>query len=134
MKQIHIERTRSRSSEHGGARIKFLVVAVVLGLVAYSGYVFLPVAYDAYLYKDQMQQKVDMASVTGKPMSWVTEQLTNSAKDYNVPADAIITPSVSDSHQVIVRVQFTRPLQFPGYTYNYEFDHTAKSTAFLTIK
>ena len=36
---------------------------MILGLVAYSGYVFLPVAYDAYLYKDLMQHNVDVASV-----------------------------------------------------------------------
>ena len=26
----------------------------------------------------------------------------------------------------------TRPIEFPGYTYEYEFDHTVKSTEFLT--
>ena len=32
-----------------------------------------------------------------------------------------------------VRVRF--PTRFlPGYTYNYDFDYTAKSMAFLTIK
>ena len=133
MKQQYPSSAQPRTSEHGGARIKFLVVAVVLGLIAYSGYVFLPFAYDAYLYKDQMQQTVDTASVTGKPLTWVSEQLTNSAKEFNFK-DAVITPSVTDNHQVLVRVQFTRPIQFPGYTYNYEFDHTAKSTAFLSIK
>jgi hypothetical protein len=25
-------------------------------------------------------------------------------------------------------------IEFPGYPYNYEFDHTVKSTAFLTFK
>ena len=25
-------------------------------------------------------------------------------------------------------------IEFPGYTYNYEFDHTVKSTAFLDFK
>jgi hypothetical protein len=33
-----------------------------------------------------------------------------------------------------VRVQYVTPIEFPGYTYNYEFDHTVKSTAFLVVK
>jgi len=127
------ERTINGASEHGGARLKFIIVALVLILIAYSGYVFLPVAYDAYLYKDLMQHDVDVASVAGYPPTWVKDQLTKSAGEYNVPADAVITPTQAEN-RVIVRVQFTRPIQFPGYTYNYEFDHTAKSTAFLTIK
>jgi hypothetical protein len=61
----------------------------------------------------------------------VTEQLTDIAKEYNIP-DAVITPSITENHQVIVRVQYTRQIQFPGYTYNYEFDHTAKSTTFFS--
>jgi hypothetical protein len=133
MKQTFVERTITRSSEHGGARLKFLIVAAIIGLVAYCGYVFLPIAYDAYLYKDLMQHDVDVASVSGYPPTWVKDQLTKSMSEFNVPADAEITATQADN-RVVVRVKFTRPIPFPGYTYNYEFDHTAKSTAFLTIK
>ena len=133
MKETFHKPAVTRSSERGGARLKFLIVAVILGLVAYSGYVFLPVAYDAYLYKDLMQHNVDVASVSGYPPTWVKDQLTKSGSEFNVPADAVITATQSDN-RVVVRVQFTRQVPFPGYTYNYEFDHTAKSTAFLTIK
>lgn len=133
MRQTLVERANSRSSEHGGARLKFIIVAAILVLVAYSAYVFLPVAYDAYLYKDLMQHNADLASVAGYPPTWVKDQLTKSGNEYNVPADAVITVTQAES-RVVVRVQFTRLISFPGYTYSYEFDHTAKSTAFLTIK
>ncbi len=39
--------------------------------------------------------------------------------------------TVQRDNRLEVRVQFVRPIEFPGYTYNYEFDHTVKSTAFL---
>ena len=45
--------------------------------------------------------------------------------------NAIIAPAQKDN-RIEVRVQFTRPISFPGYTYNYDFDYTAKSGAFLT--
>ena len=132
MKQIFVGVMRG-SSERGGARLKFLIVAAILGLVGYSSYLFIPVAYDGYLYKDLMQHDVDVCSASGYPPTWVKDQLTKSASEYNVPPEAIITASVTDN-RVIVRVQFTRTIPFPGYTYNYEFDHTVKSTAFLTMK
>jgi len=132
MKQI-IVGVVSGSSERGGARLKFLIVAAILGLVAYSSYLFIPIAYDGYLYKDLMQHDVDVASASGYPPTWVKDQLTKSGSEYNVPPDAIITASLADN-RVVVRVQFTRTIPFPGYTYNYEFDHTVKSTAFLTMK
>jgi hypothetical protein len=123
----------SRRGERGGARLKFIIVVSIVAVVAYAGYLYVPVQFDAYRYKDLMQHDVDVASTQGYPVTWVSDQLKKSAAEYNVPANAIITPSAQDS-RVIVRVQFTRTIEFPGYTYEYEFDHTAKSTAFLTIK
>jgi len=122
-----------RTGELGGARVKFLIVILVLAALAYAGYLYIPVAYDAYLYKDLMQHDVDVAVTQGYQPSWVLEQLTKAAREYNVPPNAIITP-VQRDNRIEVRVQFTRPIALPGYTYQYEFDHTARSTAFLTIK
>ena len=122
-----------RSNERGSARLKFLLVMIIIAAVAYGGYVFIPVAYQAYLFKDLMQHDVDVAASQGYKPSWVGEQLTKSLPEYEIPQDAIITPTQLDN-RIAVRVQFTRPLEFPGYTYQYEFDHTAKSTPFISIK
>jgi hypothetical protein len=119
-----------RSNERGSARLKFLLVMIIIAAVAYGGYVFVPVAYQAYLFKDLMQHDVDVAATQGYKPSWVGEQLTKSLPEYEIPQDAIITPTQLDN-RIAVRVQFTRPLEFPGYTYQYEFDHTAKSTPFI---
>src|SRR5712691_10491656 len=94
----------SRSGERGGARLKFFVVILIVGIVAYSGYLYLSVQFDAYRLKDLMQHDVDVASTQGYPVTWVSDQLKKNAADYNVPADAIITPSRQDN-RTIVRVQ-----------------------------
>lgn len=123
----------ARTGERGGARLKFLVVLMILAAVAYSGYLYVPVAYQAFLFKDLMQTKVDAATALGHPPGWLTEQLSKSAPDYNIPSDAVITPQVEGS-RMEVRVEYTQPIEFPGFTYEYKFDHTAKSTEFLSTK
>jgi hypothetical protein len=125
--------TMTRTSERGGARLKFIVVVTIIAIVAYGGYQFIPVAYQAYQLKDLMQHDVDTAVALGKPGSWIKEQLVKSSPEYGVPADAVITPT-QDDNRMEVRVQFTQPIEFPGFVYNYEFDHTAKSATFLSIK
>ena len=124
---------RTTSSEQGGARLKFIIAMTIFAVVVYVGYVYIPVAVDAYYFRDAMQNKVNQAAIQGYETNWVTEQLEKSKAEYNVPPDAIITPARQEN-QMTVRVQFTRPISFPGYTYRYEFDYTAKSTTFLTIK
>ena len=124
---------KRRSGERGNATLKFLIVMAILGSIAYAGYLYVPVAFQANAYKDTMQHYADVAATQGYPPSWTAEQLLKTGAEYDVPSDAVITPMRRDN-RLEVRVQFVRPIEFPGYTYNYEFDHTVKSTAFLAFK
>lgn len=123
----------TRRGERGGARLKLIIFLVIFAAVVYAGYLYVPVALDAYYFKDVMQNKADVAVTQGYDPSWVKDQLTKLEPEYHVPSDAVISAGQKDN-RVEVRVQYTRPISVLGYTYNYEFDHTAKSTAFLTIK
>ena len=125
--------TNERTTERGSARLKFIIVIAIIGVGAYIGYMYIPVAYQAYLFKDLMQHDVDVASSQGYPASWVKDQLVKSAPEYGVPADAVISPAQRDN-RIEVTVQFVKLIEFPGYTYQYDFDHTVKSTAFLPFK
>ena len=122
-----------RSGERGSATLKFLIVMALIGSCAYAGYLYVPVAFHANVYKDLMQHYVDVASTQGYKPQWVAEHLMKNAPEYDVPPDAVYTPVISDN-RVEIRVQYVRAIEFPGYTYNYEFDHTVKSTAFLSFK
>jgi len=124
---------KMRKSERGSARLKFLIVVAIIGIVAYAGYQFIPIAYQAYQIKDLMQHDVDTAVALGHPTSWIKEQLVKSGPEYGIPADAVITPAQEDN-RMEVRVQYSQPIEFPGFTYNYEFDHTVKSATFLSVK
>ena len=122
-----------RTSERGSANLKFVIVMAILGATAYAAYLYVPVAFQANAYKDLMQHYADVAAAQGFPPSWTGEQLMKSAAEYEVPVNAVITP-VQRENRIEVRVQYVREIAFPGYTYNYEFDHTVKSTAFLAFK
>lgn len=122
-----------RVGERGGSRLRFLISVVVVGSLAYIGYMCIPVAYQAHMLKDLMQHNCDVAVAQGYAPSWVADQLWRSADEYGMPKDAQITPTQKDN-RIEVRVQFVKPIEFPGYTYQYEFDETARSTAFLTFK
>ncbi len=133
MTQRSLDRWEARHGERGGSRLKFLIVIAILGLTAYAGYLFLPVQFDAMRFKDLMQHDADVAATQGYPITWITDQLKKSRVEFNIPENMSITPSQRDN-RMAVRVQYTRPIEFFGYTYQYEFDHTAQSTAFLTVK
>lgn len=118
-------------NQAGGARLKLIIFIAIFALVLYVGYMYIPVAIDAYYFKDVMQNKVNLAATQGYDSNWVKDQLTKSGTEYHVPNNAVITASQKDN-RLEARVQFTRPVAFPGYTYNYEFDYTAQSSSFLS--
>jgi hypothetical protein len=124
---------RFNSRETGSARIKFILVMGVICALAFVAYKMVPVFYQAYLFKDYMQHNVDVAAAQGYQPDWVRDQLSKSLGEYSVPSNALITPA-NHAGRLEVRVQFKTPVEFPGYTYEYQFDHTARSTTFLSIK
>jgi hypothetical protein len=105
----------------------------IIVAAGYAGYLYVPVSFRAHTYKDLMQHYADVAATQGYAPSWAGDQLAKVSAEYDVPQNAIITPVRRDD-RVEVRVQYVKPIEFPGYTYNYEFDHTVKSTAFLVVK
>jgi len=124
---------RPTNKEFGGARLNLLIAVVVFAVVCYAGYMYVPVAIDAYYFKDSMQNKVNLAAAQGYDTAWVADQVSKSRAEFHVPDDAVISPSQNEG-RMQCRVQFTRPISFPGFTYNYNFDYTAQSTSFLTVK
>ena len=122
-----------KRSERGGAQVKLLLFVAVIALLSYAAYMYIPVAVDAYYFKDAMQNKVNLAAAQGYDTAWVADQVSKSKNEFHVPDDAAITPTQNEG-RVQCRVQFSRPISFPGFTYTYDFDYTAQSTSFLTVK
>ena len=124
---------QARASQQGGARLKFVIVAAIIAAAGYAGYQFIPLAYKSYQLKDLMQNLADNGALTGKSPDWVKEQLVKKSTEYSIPADATIE-SQQQEGRIEVKVRFTKPVEFPGYVYLYEFDHTVKSGTFLSAK
>jgi len=126
----------ARDNERGAGRLKLILVLAVVGLIGYMGFQYIPVAYQAYTFKKFMSENAEKAAAstlaTEQKGPWIENQLRTSAKDYGVPPEAKIT-HVFQGNQMEVTVKFTRPINLlPGFTYNYNFDHSAKSSTFLT--
>lgn len=120
----------NRYGERGEARLKLVVLLVVIAALAYVGYQYVPVAYQESLYKVYMQDTVDKAAVLNKPASWVEEQLRAGVAEYGVPADAVFKVEKRDN-RLEANARWMRSIPLPGYIYQYNFDHTVKSSGFV---
>jgi len=128
----HQGRRASRGrGERGGARFNFIVVMLLIALAVYSAYNYAPVLYKAYRFKDFMQETVNKAAYPpGQTTDWVTQQLRAGAKEYEVPADAEIKVQKEEG-RISAQVTWTEAVQLPAYVYEYNFDHTVRSSGFI---
>lgn len=116
--------------ERGAGRFSLILLLAVLGLVGYVAYQYVPVAMRASTFKVFMQDTVDRGAATGQTPAWVESQLRGGAREYGVPESAAYkVEAVNGGLRAAVR--FTRPVSLPGYTYQYEFDHTVQSSTIL---
>lgn len=125
---------RPRRGERGGARFNFVVVMLVIALAAYSAYNYAPVAYKSYRYKDYMQETVNKAAYPpGQTSEWVVQQLRAGAKEHALPEELEVNVQREEG-RITAHVSWSESVQLPGYTYEYNFDHTARSSGFISQK
>ena len=126
-----------RSSERGGAGVKLLIVLLVIVLIANAGYQWIPVAYAGENFKQDMQTAVVQGfAATGRmsPVDVVKKKIISSAETNDLPADYILEVKAT-SNSLSAHVVYTKEvplLPFGIYNYQYQFDHTATPTGFLT--
>jgi hypothetical protein len=110
-----------RNGEQGGAGIKFLFIVLVLGVFANAGINYLPVAYQAANFRQEMDTAVVKAS------------LAKAARDNDIPPEAII--DIRPAGNVVqAQATYTRQVQllpFGLYKYNYNFYYVAAPTGYL---
>ena len=120
--------------ERGGARLNLLILVALVAVVGYAAYNYVPVAYNAFLFKDFMQETVDKAAYPpGQPADWVETQLKAAAREHGLPADVQVSAQ-NEGGRMAARVRWERPVPLPFYVYQYKFDHTARSSGFINAQ
>lgn len=130
-------KNKFRQSERGGAGIKLILVLLVLGLLAYAGLNYVPVAYQGESFKQEMETVVVKTTALpsgNKPVTdTIKERLTDYAKINSIPSPVIDVKQVNNNVQAHVTYSKQVPiLPFGIYNRTYVFDHTATPTGFLT--
>lgn len=128
---------KSRNGERGEAGAKLLIVLTVLILIGHAGINYVPVAYSAESFKQDMQTAVVQGLATpskaGKPTDFVKDKIARAISANDIPADAYVEVT-QNGKALQARVYYStivNILPFGMYKYNYVFDHTATPTGFL---
>jgi hypothetical protein len=127
---------RKQNPERGSASVKFLLILVILFLLINAGYNYIPVAYEAQDFKQEMDTSVVQAlALPGNvnALEATKTRIRRAATSNNLPADTFIeVKQINNIFQArAYYLKQVKLLPFGLYNYTYQFDHTATPTGFL---
>lgn len=126
-----------RQGERGSARVKFLLVVMILAITGNALLNYVPVAYQGENFKQEMQtivvQGAAMPSNGPNAIDAMKSRLARAVRDSQLPPAVVDVRSVNNIYTAHVRYsKEVSIVPFGIYNYHYEFDHTATPTGFLT--
>lgn len=120
---------RDRAAERGSGNLGCILWALVLIVGAMVAWKAIPVKIASAEMYDFMEEVAKFSAKT--PPDELKNQIVHKAALLRLPVtkDQITVQRVGDS--IRMQVKYTVPVEFPGYTYNWQFDHQVDRAIFI---
>jgi|SRR5215212_6611637 len=102
-----------------------LVVLLIAGMIAYK---MIPVKVKAAEMRDEVSDNSKSAGQHND--KWIAAALLNKAQSLGLPIGEENIKIVRANSEIKVDVDYTVPVQFPGYVYQWHFHHHAENPIF----
>ncbi len=117
-----------RMNQRGEGKLGCLFGLVILAAVLFVAYKMIPVKVKAAEMRDTITDEARSAG--GRSVDEVRKQIIQKAIDLDLPIlDSQLTID-RRSDYIKVDVEYTVPVKFPGYTYQWHFQHHAENPVF----
>ena len=121
---------RKRIAERGEGNLGCILWLLVLGLAVLISWKLVPVkiaSAELYDFMDE-QAKFAGANTTAED---VKKNILQRAKELNLPLDKDHVKVERIGDRIRMEAEYTVPVEFPGYTYNWHFRHELDRPIFI---
>ncbi|MGH9864947.1 MAG: hypothetical protein ACRD4H_05980 [Candidatus Acidiferrales bacterium] len=119
----------SRKGERGGARIKSLLVLIILGSAIFFAVKTVPPYFNNYQLLDTMRQEAAYASATRKKDDDIRADVEKKVKQLGIPADSKDIQVSDVSGNVQISVDYTIPVDLAIYQLQLHFHPQANNAS-----
>jgi hypothetical protein len=118
-----------RSAERGEGNLGCIFWVAVLGLAVLIGVKMVPVKLASSQLYDYMEEQAKWSATV--PPDAIAKGIVGRAKDLELPVtkDDVKVERVGDN--IRMHASYTVPVEFPGYTYMWHFEHTINRPIFI---
>lgn len=115
--------------EHGGARIKTLIVLIILGSAIFCAVKIVPPYFANYQLQDSMRQEAAYASATRKQDDDIRSDIEKKLMQLGIPADSKNIQVSDVSGNVQISVDYTVPIDLAVYQLQLHFHPQANNAS-----
>jgi hypothetical protein len=109
-----------RRSERGEGNLGCILWLCALGLATLIAWKAVPVKLQSTQLYDFMDEQAKFAAARS-PTDQMVKQIVERARQLDIPLDKQDVKVIRDGDHIFIEVDYTVPVEFPGYTYQWHF-------------
>lgn len=114
----------------GQGKIGCFLWIVALAIASLAAYKMIPVRIQSAELYDFMDEQAKWAS--NRPADAIKKTIVDRAKELGIPIDPDkVKVEKLSGDRIRMEARYTVPVEFPGYTYNWEFHHQIDRQIFI---
>lgn len=117
------------NNERGGARIKTVLVLIVLGYAIFCAVKIVPPYFANYQLQDSMREEAAYASASRKQADDIRADIEKKLKQLGIPADSKDIQVSDDAGNVKISVDYTVPVDLAVYQLQLHFHPQANNAS-----
>lgn len=119
-----------RTAERGESNLGCIIWLVVLALAVLISWKMIPVKVNSAELADYMVEVAQFKSARTPPEE-IKKMILTRASELNIPLAKENVTVVRTGDRIRMSVDYTVPVEFPGYTYNWHFRHEVDRPIFI---
>jgi hypothetical protein len=119
-----------RRAERGEGNLGCILWLLGLGLVTLIAWKAVPVKVQSTQLYDFMDEQAKFAAARTPP-DQIAKAIVDRAHQLDIPLDKEGVKVVRDGDRIFMDVEYTVPLEFPGYTYQWHFHQKIDRPIFI---
>ena len=119
-----------RRSERGEGNLGCILWLLALGLVTLIAWKAVPVKIASTQLYDFLDEQAKFAAARTPPDE-IAKAIVNRAHQLDIPLDKDGVHVTRDGDRIFMDVEYTVPLEFPGYTYQWHFHQKLDRPIFI---
>jgi hypothetical protein len=121
---------RRRRHESGDSNIGCIVWVLVLAIGVFLAFKLIPVKIRSAEFYDFMDEIAKFSSATAT-QEQIEKRLMDKARDLDIPLEKRNLRITLSRDRIKIDVSYTIPVEFPGYTYNWNFHQVLDRPIFI---